>query len=96
MRCPDNLKQCAIGLHSYHDVHGKFPGAVEQSHAVHVALRRAAPVRRAGPALQAVGLRDAAARTPPAASRSVIKTYICPSHPNADSLVTVWWPASTP
>src|SRR4051794_27525200 len=31
MRCANNLKQCALGLHNYHDARHRFPGATETS-----------------------------------------------------------------
>jgi prepilin-type N-terminal cleavage/methylation domain-containing protein/prepilin-type processing-associated H-X9-DG protein len=89
MRCSSNLKQCALGLHGYHDAHGRFPAAVEQTAGRYTSLFvELLPHIEQDPLYRqwdfATPLANATGRT-----ATVLKTYLCPSHPNADGLVTV-------
>jgi len=89
MRCQSNLKQCALGLHGYHDVNNKFPGATEQSSTRYSSLFvELLPFIEQDPLYKqwdfATPLTNASGR-----AALVIKSYICPSHPNADSLVGI-------
>ena len=84
----NNLKQCAIGLHNYHDIHGKFPGATERSPTRYTSLFvELLPFVEQDPLYKQWDF--ATPRTNASSGRVavVIKTYICPSHPNAERLV---------
>jgi prepilin-type N-terminal cleavage/methylation domain-containing protein/prepilin-type processing-associated H-X9-DG protein len=87
MRCQNNLKQCALGLHHHHDVHNKFPGATEQS-----ATRYTSLFVELLPYVEQDPLYKQWDFTTPLANASgraavLVKTYICSSHPNAENLV---------
>ena len=89
MRCTSNLKQCSLGLHNYHDVNGKFPGGVELGTPRYSSLFvELLPFIEQDPLYKqwdfANPLTNASGR-----AAVVIKTYICPSHPQADDLITV-------
>jgi prepilin-type N-terminal cleavage/methylation domain-containing protein/prepilin-type processing-associated H-X9-DG protein len=89
MRCQNNLKQCAIGLHHYHDVHSRFPGATEQN-----ATRYTSLFVELLPYVEQDSLYkqwDFATPLSNASGRAatVIRTYLCSSHPSAEGLVGV-------
>ena len=88
MRCQNNLKQCAIGLHDYHDVHNKFPGATEQSPTRYTSLFvELLPFVEQDPLYKQWDFATPLTNASSGRVAVVIKTYICSSHPNAESLV---------
>lgn len=89
MRCSNNLKQCALGLHGYHDSYGRFPGAVEQGGSRYSSLFvELLPHIEQDPLYRqwdfTTPLTNASGR-----AAIVIKTYICPTHPKVEGVVTV-------
>jgi prepilin-type N-terminal cleavage/methylation domain-containing protein/prepilin-type processing-associated H-X9-DG protein len=91
LRCQSNLKQIALGLHNYHDSMGRFPGAVEQGGPRYTTLFvELLPYIEQNPLYQQWDFTNPAANAG-ARAGTVIKTYLCPSHPKVDipiSLIT--------
>ena len=92
MKCSNNLKQMALGLHSYHDVYDRFPGIADTSNGRFAPLLvellpyiEQAPLHRVwdfvSPNANYVGGSGARAAT-------VLSTYMCPSHPVASNPIT--------
>jgi prepilin-type N-terminal cleavage/methylation domain-containing protein/prepilin-type processing-associated H-X9-DG protein len=89
MRCSSNLKQCALGLHNYHDVNSRFPGGTVENPARYSTLFvELLPFIEQDPLYRqwdfTTPLSNASGR-----AATLIKTYLCPSHPNAEDLVGV-------
>jgi prepilin-type N-terminal cleavage/methylation domain-containing protein/prepilin-type processing-associated H-X9-DG protein len=85
LKCQSNLKQVALAAHNYHDAHDKFPGAVEQGGSRYSSLFvELLPHVEQNPLYQQWDFTPAAANGGTRAG-TVIKTYVCPSHPEADS-----------
>jgi len=89
MRCANNLKQCALGLHNYHDARHRFPGATETSATRYTSLFVALL-----PHIDQEPLYKQWDFTTPLTNSSgragvVIPSYICPSQPAANNPVTV-------
>jgi prepilin-type N-terminal cleavage/methylation domain-containing protein/prepilin-type processing-associated H-X9-DG protein len=86
-RCQNNLKQCALGLHNYHDIANKFPGVTEWSATRYTSLFvELLPFIEQDPLYRQW---DFATPSANAAGRTavVIKTYLCPSHPGVEDPV---------
>jgi prepilin-type N-terminal cleavage/methylation domain-containing protein/prepilin-type processing-associated H-X9-DG protein len=83
LRCQSNLKQIALAAHNYHDSHQRFPGAVEQGPSRYSSL-----FVELLPHLEQDNLYRQWDFSPAASNAgrvgTVIKTYLCPSHPGAD------------
>ena len=89
LRCQNNLKQLATAAHNYHDTNGKFPGAVEQSARRYSSLFvELLPYVEQDPLSKQWDFTPAALNGGTRAG-TVIKTYICPSHPEADTPITL-------
>ncbi len=88
MKCSNNLKQCALGLHSYHDIYSRFPGVVEQGPRYTSLFVELLPFIEQDPLYKQWDFTNPLANGSGRAA-TVIKTYLCPSHPNAEGLVTV-------
>ena len=89
MTCSSHLKQCALGLHNYHDTFGKFPGVTQQDANYYTSLFvELLPFVEQEPLYKqwdfTTPLTNASGR---AATR--IKVYLCPSQPEAEEPVTV-------
>jgi len=87
MRCGNNLKQCALGLHHYHDINNKFPGATEWSATRYTTLFvELLPYIEQDPLYRQW---DFATPNSNASGRAatVIKTYLCSSHPGVEDLI---------
>jgi prepilin-type N-terminal cleavage/methylation domain-containing protein/prepilin-type processing-associated H-X9-DG protein len=84
IQCENNLKQIALALQGYHDVYGRFPGVVDQG-----GPRYTSMFVEALPFIEQNNLYNEWNFTNPAANgngpaATVIKSYICPSHPDVD------------
>ncbi|HVL15363.1 MAG TPA: DUF1559 domain-containing protein, partial [Gemmata sp.] len=89
LRCQNNLKQLATAAHNYHDSYGKFPGAVEQGATRYSSLFvELLPFVEQDPLHRQWDFSPAAANGGPRAG-TVVKTYICPSHREADTPITL-------
>jgi prepilin-type N-terminal cleavage/methylation domain-containing protein/prepilin-type processing-associated H-X9-DG protein len=89
LRCQNNLKQIATAAHNYHDSQGKFPGAVYQSPSRYSSLFvELLPYVEQDPLHKQWDFTPAAANGG-ARAGTVIKTYVCPSHPDADTPITL-------
>ena len=85
LRCQSNLKQIALAAHNYHDANQKFPGAVEQGGSRYSSLFvELLPHIEQNSLYQQWDFSPLAANGG-ARAGAVIKTYVCPSHPEADS-----------
>jgi prepilin-type N-terminal cleavage/methylation domain-containing protein/prepilin-type processing-associated H-X9-DG protein len=85
LRCQSNLKQIALAAHNYHETNNRFPGAVEQGGRRYSSLFvELLPHIEQEPLYQQWDFSPAAANGG-ARAGTVIKTYICPSHPEVDS-----------
>lgn len=86
-RCQNNLKQCALGLHNYHDINNRFPCGTYWSTSRYTTLFvELLPYVEQDPLYKQW---DLTTHAPNAAGRvgTVIKSYICPSHTDAENLV---------
>jgi prepilin-type processing-associated H-X9-DG protein len=86
IKCQSQLKQIALASHDYHDSHGAFPGAVESGGSRYTSLFvELLPHLEQQPLYN---LWDFANPQTNGVSRAAtfIKLYLCPSHPNSDSL----------
>ena len=81
-RCQNNLKQCA-GLHNYHDVYNKFPGGTYWSTRYTTLFVELLPYVEQDPLYKQW---DFTTHLPNVGrAGTVIKTYICLSHPDAET-----------
>jgi prepilin-type processing-associated H-X9-DG protein len=84
LRCQSNLKQIALAAHNYHDTNCRFPGGIEQGGPRYTSLFvELLPQIEQDPLYRQW---DFTNPTTNGTSRAgtVLKTYICPSHPGAD------------
>ena len=88
MKCSGNLKQCALGLHNYHDVYGHFPGVVNQGPRYTSLFVELLPFIEQSPLYDQWDFANPLTNGNGRAA-TVIKAYVCPSHGNAEGLVTV-------
>jgi prepilin-type N-terminal cleavage/methylation domain-containing protein/prepilin-type processing-associated H-X9-DG protein len=89
LKCQNNLKQLATAAHNYHDSHGKFPAGIEQSTTRYSSLFvELLPYVEQDPLHKQWDFTPAALNGG-ARAGTVIKTYICPSHPNADTTLAL-------
>jgi len=84
MRCTSNLKQIALASHGYHDANTRFPGAVEQGSRYSSLFVELLPYIEQTPLSNQWDFSPTGSNGGTRAG-SVIKTYICPSHPQADT-----------
>lgn len=88
MRCQGNLKQLALAAHHYHDVYQRFPGAVELGPARYTSLFvELLPYVEQDNLYRQWDFSPAA--TNAGRAGTVVRTYVCPSHPQADEPVTL-------
>ncbi|MBA4191151.1 MAG: prepilin-type cleavage/methylation domain-containing protein [Planctomycetaceae bacterium] len=84
MRCQGNMKQIALAAHNYHDTNTKFPGGIEQGGTRYTSLFvELLPHIEQAPLFQQWDFANPAANGTSRAA-TLVKTYICPSHPGAD------------
>jgi len=91
LRCQSNLKQCALGLHHYHDIYNRFPGGIELNSARYSSLFvELLPLIEQDPLYKQWDFAPASlANQTSGRVGARIKTYICPSHPNVDETVGI-------
>jgi prepilin-type N-terminal cleavage/methylation domain-containing protein/prepilin-type processing-associated H-X9-DG protein len=91
MQCQGNLKQCAIALHNYHDAHNRLPGAAEQGGSRYTSLFvELLPFIEQDPLHRQWDFAaNSVANATSGRTTTRIKTYLCPSHQNADRVVTI-------
>jgi prepilin-type N-terminal cleavage/methylation domain-containing protein/prepilin-type processing-associated H-X9-DG protein len=88
MKCSSNLKQIALAAHSYHDTYNRFPGAVEQGGTRYSSLFvELLPHIEQNPLYQQWDF-SPSANNGGARAGTVLKIYVCPSHPQTDALIT--------
>jgi prepilin-type N-terminal cleavage/methylation domain-containing protein len=88
MKCSANLKQIALAAHNYHDTFGKFPGAVEQGGTRYTSLFVELLPEIEQNALYQQWDFSPAANNGGARAGTVVKIYICPSHPAVDTPIS--------
>jgi prepilin-type N-terminal cleavage/methylation domain-containing protein/prepilin-type processing-associated H-X9-DG protein len=84
LRCQNNLKQIALGLHNYHDDNLRLPGVVDQGGPRYTSMFvELLPYIEQNPLYQqwdfVTPLTNGNGR-----AGTIIKTYLCPSHPGVD------------
>ncbi len=89
LRCQNNMKQLGLAAHSYHDGNGRFPGGIEQG-----GIRYSSLFVELLPHIEQDPLHKQWDFANPAANGgaragTIIKTYLCPSHSRADTLLTL-------
>jgi prepilin-type N-terminal cleavage/methylation domain-containing protein/prepilin-type processing-associated H-X9-DG protein len=89
LQCQNNLKQIALALQGYHDAYGRFPGAVDQTGPRYTSLFvETLPFIEQNNLYQEWNFTNPAANAGgPAAT--MIKTYLCPSHPDLDHTISL-------
>ncbi len=88
MRCSSNLKQIALAAHNYHDTNGRFPGGVEQTTTRYSSLFvELLPQIEQNPLYQQWDF-SPAANNGGGPAGTMIKTYVCPSHPSLDTPIS--------
>jgi prepilin-type N-terminal cleavage/methylation domain-containing protein/prepilin-type processing-associated H-X9-DG protein len=89
LQCQNNLKQIALALQGYHDVYNHFPGAADQTGPRYTSLFvETLPFIEQNNLYQEWNFTNPAANgNGPAAT--IIKTYLCPSHPDVDHPVSL-------
>jgi prepilin-type N-terminal cleavage/methylation domain-containing protein/prepilin-type processing-associated H-X9-DG protein len=98
MQCENNLKQIALALHGFHDLHDRFPGVVDQGKARYTSM-----FVETLPFIEQNNLYNEWNFTNPLANGNgpagtIIKIYLCPSHSDVDHTVAVaggWYAVTT-
>jgi len=89
MRCQSNMKQLALAAHNYHDVNNKFPCGIRQGGTRYTSLFvELLPQIEQNALYQQWDFTNAATNGTSRAG-TVLKAYICPSHPGAETPATL-------
>jgi prepilin-type N-terminal cleavage/methylation domain-containing protein/prepilin-type processing-associated H-X9-DG protein len=89
MACQNNLKQLALGFHNYHDVYGHLPGVVDQTGPRYSSMFvELLPFIEQNNIYANWNFTDPGVNGTNGLAATVIKTYLCPSHPNVNTPVT--------
>ena len=91
MSCSNNLKQMALAMHSYHDANNKLPPARDDMEfSAHVYLLPYIEQQNVCMMMNMMMPWDDMSNSMVAATR--IKTFICPSDPQSNSVPAMWAP----
>src|SRR5262249_43862025 len=89
LRCQNNLKQLALGLHNYHDVNDRFPGVVEQGGSRYTSLFvELLPHVEQDPLYRQWDFVNPNANGTAGRTAVQPKVYVCPSPPSTEILYT--------
>lgn len=90
MQCQGNLKQLALALHNHHDTTGRLPGATEQGAARYTSLFvELLPYIEQDPLYRQWDFVNPLTNGTTGRAATRIKTYLCPSHRNAETLISL-------
>jgi prepilin-type N-terminal cleavage/methylation domain-containing protein/prepilin-type processing-associated H-X9-DG protein len=87
LRCQNNLKQIALAAHDYHDAHGSLPGAVEQGTRYSSLFVELLPHVEQQSLYNLWDFVNPQNNGSSGRAATLIKTYLCPSHPDNDILL---------
>jgi prepilin-type N-terminal cleavage/methylation domain-containing protein/prepilin-type processing-associated H-X9-DG protein len=90
LRCQNNLKQLALGLHTYHDSFERLPGAVELGGSRYTSLFvELLPTIEQNPLYQQWDFLTPQTNGTTGRAATLLKLYVCPSHPNPEVRFTL-------